>query len=243
MTPPKHQSEYPPDPFKVSQDALDKIQACLAQLLAETAIPWYADDGIDCETERDACLAFSVNHIFWDIARFIAELWESQPFHDIEVVDLGYDVSSYARSTNDELCDKVTTYSEFLTACNGNTQPTYCSGAGMSAENISSNVTDFIADWAHKRFYQLLKDQGLGKITCLDGGAWDAHECFLHEIDFVSESGEVWKNLFFDVIAAVDCPYIECGEYVGPSELLTPARFKDWTLWDFQQMSAQRQGQ
>lgn len=226
----------PPNPYPVANQTLARVKACVAQLTGEFELPWEAEDGLDSDTEVAICLDLPKTHLIWDLAKFIAKTWEESSFFKSETIDLGFDRSSYPRRTQAEICDRITTYAEFLSACNGTTQATYCSGSGMAAGTFSESVDAFISDWVHARLHKLLELQGLEVIRSTNGESWSSKDCFMHEVGFISEDGELPHEDCCNRIDVASVPYTECGHMADFNTLASPARFKDWTLWDFQQI-------
>ena len=83
----------------------------------------------------------------------------------IEVIDIGYDCSTFGKATNDKIDTAAfETIQDFLDYPTGQSTPTFVSGAGMSAQTYDEPFTEFIReyiwDWLTRQGYDpIIRDK------------------------------------------------------------------------------------
>lgn len=97
--------------------------------------------------------------------RWIQTVCRSHPAASIEVVDMGYDVSSFGRRTNEPIdAASFTTIQDFLDSPTGESIPTFNSGSGMRAESWEDRFIEFVRDYiwewlSNNQFDPYIKDE------------------------------------------------------------------------------------
>lgn len=97
----------------------------------------------DLRKELSVPDGFIAEQILIEIARYA--LFENKS--EVEVVDLGYDLSSYGYKTNKRFkLSNYKTVGDFLDEPNGETEATHVSGMGFTAKTIKSEIFEFAED-------------------------------------------------------------------------------------------------
>lgn len=79
--------------------------------------------------------------------RWIQKACRENSGAEFEVIDSGYDVSSFGRKTGDAIdVSAFSTIEDFLDYPTGESVPTFMSGAGMAAQTYSDLLGEFIRD-------------------------------------------------------------------------------------------------
>ena len=79
--------------------------------------------------------------------RWIQRACRENSAAEFEVIDSGYDVSSFGRKTGDAIDTSIfSTIEDFLDYPTGESVPTFMSGSGMAAQTYSDLLEDFIRD-------------------------------------------------------------------------------------------------
>lgn len=80
--------------------------------------------------------------------RWILQACRQNTHVDVEVVDVGYDVSTHPIRTSDSIDQSnFATIDDFLSTYTGNTVTTYCSGRGFAAETFEDEFVKFLRDY------------------------------------------------------------------------------------------------
>jgi hypothetical protein len=115
--------------------------------------------------------------------------------YEVEIVDVGYDVSEHARPTGKRLdiLDYVTV-KDFLEESTGNTVPTYISGAGLRAETYE----DYFQDLIMRKKYDIAEEV-FKKETNIDTSNMSDEERMIFDDfndAFCDSSIEIEQNIF-----------------------------------------------
>lgn len=79
--------------------------------------------------------------------RWIQRACRENSAAEVEVIDSGYDVSSFGRKTGDAIDTSIfSTIEDFLDYPTGESVPTFMPGSGMAAETYSDLLGEFIRD-------------------------------------------------------------------------------------------------
>jgi len=79
--------------------------------------------------------------VFW-----VIKTWGKAYYYETKVINSGYDVSCYPKSTSFQLKDKVMKYADFINANTGQTEVTNNSGAGIICETFESELYNVFSD-------------------------------------------------------------------------------------------------
>jgi len=93
---------------------------------------------------------------FW-----VYKTWSECEYIDTEVVDVGYDCSTYPVRTGQPASDKLITYKEFINSNTGNTVCTFNSGSGMRCESYSEKLYEIFGDACSEKLKELIALYGL----------------------------------------------------------------------------------
>jgi hypothetical protein len=87
----------------------------------------------------------------------------------VEVVDVGYDVSTYPRRSSRPIdYSQFDTVQDFFDMYTGNTIATFCSGSGFAAETFEDIFQEFVRDY----IYDWITHLPLAEKVFIDG-EWD----------------------------------------------------------------------
>lgn len=96
-----------------------------------------------------------ISNIIKELNSKLLEIIKNNSKYEVEIVDVGYDVSEHARPTGKRLdIHDYLTIKEFLEELTGNTIATYVSGAGLRAETYE----DYFQDLIMRKKYEIAEE-------------------------------------------------------------------------------------
>lgn len=119
--------------------------------------------------------------------------------YEVEIVDVGYDCSSYPKKSNESFdLTKYTTVGDFLESeCSGNTVATYASGSGIACEMFS----DELQSVAYEAFY-----------LSLEKNFPDIYSVYIKSKNYDID-GLQWYDDVYNVLESNDCSNIDLESY------------------------------
>lgn len=99
---------------------------------------------------------FFRHFVFW-----VSTTWSKCEYVGTEVVDVGYDCSTYPVKTGLLAADKCLTYKVFINSNTGNNICTHNSGSGMACEEYSEKLQELFGDACSEKLSELIKQHGL----------------------------------------------------------------------------------
>lgn len=125
--------------------------------------------------EIERYIANPESEIYDLLGEWLTYQFMKYPVFDTEVVDVGYDVSTHARSTRD--AHSLSTYDsvrDFLDQPNGATVPTFESGFGLMAETYDSDLDFEVRENYRECLIKVVPEIGIGGIDFYGEYLFDA---------------------------------------------------------------------
>ena len=196
------------------------------------------------EKEMEAFVSPKNEHGFRRIFAFwVYKTWSKNAAYETNVVDVGYDCSSYPCSTEKLLSETCLTYKEFINANTGNSICTYVSGSGMGYETYSQKLYEVYWDACANKLNQLINQYSIEVPEKYKKCCDDISELiFMGEVNH-SDDPDLYDVsdsilLRFGFLGIEVHPYqceifgVEDGDYIFGE----PTEFSELTLQDFKMM-------
>lgn len=194
---------------------------------------------MECFALPDNKDGFYRKFCFW-----VYKTWSTCEYIDTEVVDVGYDCSTYPVRTGKLASEMCRTYKEFVNSNTGNSVCTFNSGSGMACESYSEQLYELFRDACSEKLDELIELHGLTvpdkyKEDCenvnelIFGGVVDYKKD--SELDEVCEEISCRFGSYGSDVSSYMCEIhgvTDDGEYIFDSDSI----FADMTLDDFENL-------
>lgn len=172
--------------------------------------------------------------------------WSKSDFYETDIVDLGYDCSSYPEKTNQSLSDKCSTYADFINANTGFSECTHVSGQGIRCQEYEEKLLEIFGDACTKKLDDLVELYQLKVPEKYKQFAENISELILREVvdhNEDSELYEVYEDILFKysqvgvALEPYSCPIVGWDEDDDKAVYCDESIFKDYTLEDFKKLA------
>ncbi|MEB6566295.1 hypothetical protein MXL26_13310, partial [Acinetobacter towneri] len=127
-----------------------------------------------------------------EFASWVYGEWSKNDFYETDIVDLGYDCSSYPEKTNQSLSDKCPTYADFINANTGFSECTHVSGQGMRCQEYEKKLLEIFGDACAKKLDDLVEPYQLEVPEKYKKHAKNISELIFHELVDYSDDSELY---------------------------------------------------
>lgn len=180
---------------------------------------------------------FYKQFVFW-----VCKTWSTCEYIDTEVVDVGYDCSSYPVKTGLLAANELSTYQEFINSNTGRSECTFESGSGMRCEAYTEQLFELYGDACAERLQQLFAERQLKVPDKYRSSCSDISDFVFCEVADYKEDPEL-----YDVCESINSRFGSCGCDVDlymcaivaciDNELVfAPSKFGEMTLNEFKQL-------
>lgn len=181
-----------------------------------------------------------------EFASWVYGEWSKNDFYETDIVDLGYDCSSYPEKTNQSLSDKCPTYADFINANTGFSECTHVSGQGMRCQEYEEKLLEIFGDACAKKLDDLVELYQLEVPEKYKKFAENISELIFLEVVDHHEDSELYEVcddilLKYNQLGVASSPYTcpICGwdEDNDLAIYCDESIFKDYTLEDFKKLA------
>ena len=181
-----------------------------------------------------------------EFASWVYGEWSKGDFYETDIVDLGYDCSSYPERTNQSLSDKCPTYADFIHANTGFSECTHVSGQGMRCQEYEDRLLEVFGEATAKKIDELVDLYKLEVPEKYKKYAKNISELIFHELVDYSDDSELY-DLCEDILFKYSqlgvssqpyrCPVVGWNDDNDRAIYCDESIFKDYTLEDFKKLA------
>ena len=183
------------------------------------------------------------NGFYRQFCFWVYKTWSECEFVDTEVVDVGYDCSTYPVKTGLLAAEKCSTYKDFINSNTGNGICTYNSGSGMACEQYSEKLQELFGDACSQKLSELIMQHGLVVPDKYKSDCEDISELIFSQCADYQEDPELYgicDSIMsrFGAIGYEVEPYTcnVCGVDPDGNFIYEDSQFADMTLDDFKRL-------
>tara|TARA_Y100000310_G_C20703403_1_gene832187 strand:+ start:12511 stop:13137 length:627 start_codon:yes stop_codon:yes gene_type:complete len=175
--------------------------------------------------------------VFW-----VCKTWSTCEYIETEVVDVGYDCSTYPKRTGLLSSDELNTYKDFINSNTGDTVCTFNSGSGMRCEEYSDRMQEIYGEACAKKLKELFTEYQLEIPDKYKSECDDVNEFVFCEIADYKTDSELYDvceiiATRFGSIGDGSEPYM-CNvvDYVDGESICEASIFGNKTLSEFKKL-------
>ncbi|MEB6565785.1 hypothetical protein MXL26_10580 [Acinetobacter towneri] len=181
-----------------------------------------------------------------EFASWVYGEWSKNDFYETDIVDLGYDCSSYPEKTNQSLSDKCSTYADFINANTGFSECTHVSGQGMRCQEYEEKLLEIFGEATAKKIDELVELYKLEVPEKYKKHAKNISELIFHELVDYSDDSELYDlcdyilfkyNQLGVASQPYTCPVVGWDDDNDRAIYCDESIFKDYTLEDFKKLA------
>ncbi|NLN57404.1 MAG: hypothetical protein GX151_05520 [Gammaproteobacteria bacterium] len=181
-----------------------------------------------------------------EFASWVCNEWSKNEFYETDIVDLGYDCSSYPEKTNQSLSDKCSTYADFINANTSFSECTHVSGQGMRCQEYEEKLLEIFGEATAKKIDELVELYKLEVPEKYKKHAKNISELIFHELVDYSDDSELYDlcdyilfkyNQLGVASQPYTCPVVGWDDDNDRAIYCDESIFKDYTLEDFKKLA------